>query len=100
MATLSGLYKACPLNISRDEIRVLHLFPKNVSKASGEKDQVLVSEAPIREGPVGVTREEISTNSLESSYQGGTAAKSKNNEPQERCACIISPYSNLRIDLS
>ena len=62
MATLSGLYKACPLNILKDEIRVLHLFPKNVSKASGEKDQVLVSEPPIRDGPVGVTREEINTN--------------------------------------
>jgi hypothetical protein len=100
MAALSSVYDTFPLDISKDEIRVLHLFPKNVSKASGEKDQRLISEVPIREGLVGVTGAEISTNSLESSSQGDAMAKPENNEPQERYAYIIPPYGDLRINLS
>jgi hypothetical protein len=86
MAAPLSVYKALPLDISKDEIRVLHLFPKNVSKVSGEKDQVLEPEVSIREGPVELTREEINTNSQEASSQGVTVAKSETNEPQERYA--------------
>jgi hypothetical protein len=100
MAALSSVYKAFPLDISKDEIRVLHLFPKNVSKVSEEKDQVLVSEVPIREGLAGVTRAEINTNSLEAFSHERTMAKPENNEPQERYAYIISPFGNLRINVS
>jgi hypothetical protein len=48
MAARLSVYEAFPLNISNDEIRVLHLFPKNGTKVFREKDQTLVSEAPNR----------------------------------------------------